>query len=306
MTTIADTAPAERSPVPYGSGGALLISEGESLATLSRPALLGPLSRAGFVVLRGYGADLDTFSSLVQRMSVRVTLDPARAFHGKVAQKVDAGHDAVGLHCENGNTPFVPHLCWFYCEKAARLGSETTVCDGYAVWAALSATTRARFLAQPIQYRRDIGEAAWKAFLYHSLDGRKPHEQLSFVDLLGLLDGHPGAEVELRGDGSIRYTYQVPAAHPTLFDTRLAFANSLLGPSYNYQRPRITFADGSDIPQAVLAEVAEVSAAHTQDIAWQDGEVVLIDNTRVMHGRRAIRDPERTIYNALSFISIRP
>ena len=30
-----------------------------------------------------------------------------------------------------------------------------------------------------------------------------------------------------------------------------------------------------------------------------DGEL-LIDNTRVMHGRRAIVDPARTIYNALS------
>ena len=31
------------------------------------------------------------------------------------------------------------------------------------------------------------------------------------------------------------------------------------------------------------------------------GDIVLIDNTRVMHGRRAITDPERTILNAQSY-----
>lgn len=40
----------------------------------------------------------------------------------------------------------------------------------------------------------------------------------------------------------------------------------------------------------------------TENIEWQDGDVVLVDNTRAMHGRRSITDTRRTIYNAQSYL----
>jgi alpha-ketoglutarate-dependent taurine dioxygenase len=287
----------------YGQGnGLLLTAAGLPLEALDKAEVLGLLKEAGFLVLRGFTANLETFSGFVQRLSIRVTLDPARQFHGKVAQKVDAGYDAIGLHCENGNTPFLPHLCWFFCEKAAKAGSQTTVCDGYSVWDALSASSRERFQAQPIQYTRNIEAMKWKAFTAHALQGRKPIEQIEFKDLVSLLDTQQDATAELKPDGSIYYVFRVQAAHRTLFGERLALANSILGPSYNYEKPKITFADGSPLSEQLLAELAQVTEAHTENIEWRNGEVVLIDNTRVMHGRRAITDPERTIYNALSYI----
>ncbi len=281
----------------------LIHGDGRAVDSLEKEEVLALLAKAGFIVFRGFSADLSSFSRFVQRLSVRVTLDPARQFHGgKVAQKVDAGYDAIGLHCENGNNPFQPHLCWFFCEKAATEGSQTTVCDGNLVWDALSASTRERFLAQPIQYSRHVEAAKWKFFVFHSLQGRKPLEQIEYSDLAAIYEGHQGASAELKPDGAIHYTYQVPAAHPTQFSDRIAFANSMLGPSYNYEKPKITFADDSPIPEPILKEIAEVSERLTENIEWQNGEVVLIDNTRVMHGRRAIKDPQRTIYNALSFL----
>ncbi len=287
----------------YGNGNGVLVeTEGLPLETLEREFVLSLLRESGFIVFRGFRTDLDAFSGLVQRLSTRVTLDPARRFHGSVAQKVDAGFDAIGLHCENGNSPFLPDLCWFFCEKAAREGSQTTVCDGYRVWDALSQSTRERFLAQPIQYSRHVEAAKWKGFVFHSLKGRKPLEEIGMADLLGLLENQENASAALKPDGSIHYTFQVPAAHQTLFSQRRAFANSILGPSFNYERPRITFADGSPFSKAIMAELSQVTEALTENIEWQDGGVVLIDNTRVMHGRRAIKDPHRTIYNALSYI----
>jgi len=281
----------------------LLQGDGRSLDSVEKAELLAVLAQAGFLILRGFSADLGSFSTLVQRVSLRVSLDPARQFHGgKVAQKVDAGYDAIGLHCENGNNPFLPHLCWFFCEKAAKEGSQTTVCDGFPVWDALAPATRERFLAQPIQYSRNVEAVKWKTFVFHSLQGRKPLEQIEYNDLAAIYEGRQGASAELKPDGSIHYVYQVPAAHPTQFSERLAFANSILGPSYNYEKPKITFADGTPFSEQLVAEISEVTERFTEDIEWQAGDVVLIDNTRVMHGRRAIKDPQRTIYNALSFL----
>jgi alpha-ketoglutarate-dependent taurine dioxygenase len=272
------------------------------LAGVDRRRLLSLLAAEGVLLLRGFEVSPEGFAQLVRRVSSRVTLDPAREFRGDVAQKVDAGHAAVGLHCENGNTPFQPDLCWFHCERAADRGSQTTVCDGYAVWDALSAGARAAFSRQPIRYLRRVEAQRWRRFVSHARGGQPAPEQVTVADLRALAAGRADLHIEPNADGSIVYSFVTGAVHPTLFGSRPAFANSILGPSYNYEAPVISFADGTPLSADLLAEVRQVTERLTEDIDWQDGDVVLIDNTRVMHGRRRIEDPRRSIFNALSFI----
>ncbi|MDH6579064.1 AMP-binding protein [Kitasatospora sp. MAP5-34] len=291
---------------PYGSGSGRLVLAApgqDSLGELAPEYVTRLLAEAGFLVLRGFRPDLEAFSLFVKNHSDRVTLDPARSFHGgDVAQKVDAGTDAVGLHLENGNSPFRPDLTWFLCEKAAASGSQTTVCDGYRVWDAVGEEARTAFAAQDIQYSRRVEEPKWRAFAFHRLGGVKPLDEITLDDFTGLVEDPESTVVEPLPDGSVTYAYRTPAAHRTLFGDRLSWANSIFGPSYNYEKPVITFADGSELPAALLAELERVTAQVTEDVEWQDGDVVLIDNTRVMHGRRAIEDPDRTIYNAQSYL----
>ncbi|MFI7576097.1 TauD/TfdA family dioxygenase [Micromonospora sp. NPDC049497] len=290
----------------YGAGNGLLCTAPATAALTDLDPLVTVrlLRESGFIVFRGFRADLELFSALVHAVSGRITLDPAREFHGgDVAQKVDAGTDAIGLHIENGNSPFAPDLTWFFCEKAAAEGSETTVCDGYRVWDEFSEETRAQFTAQDIAYSRRVEEDRWKAFVRHQLGDAKPADEITVDDMRGLATGPGKTLIEPLDGGAIRYEFQVPAAHATLFGSRLAFANSILGPSYNYEKPRITFADGTEFAAELMRETEERTAALTEDLAWQDGDVALIDNTRVMHGRRRILDPARTIYNAQSYLS---
>lgn len=68
------------------------------------------LKQSGVIVLRGCFNKIEDFGSFVKRHSSRLTLDPGRTFSGGVAQLVDAGTSAVGLHCENGNAPIWPDL----------------------------------------------------------------------------------------------------------------------------------------------------------------------------------------------------
>ncbi len=89
----------------------------------------------------------------------------------------------------------------------------------------------------------------------------------------------------------MRYSFTTPAAGTTVFGPRPSFANSILGPSFNYEKPTITFADGTALSPQLLAEVEEVTARLTENLDWQDGDAAVIDNTRVMHGRRAVTDP---------------
>jgi alpha-ketoglutarate-dependent taurine dioxygenase len=289
---------------PYGTGSGLLVEpvDGGSLADVDPSALRALLKEAGFLLLRGFASDMASFTALVQATSTSTTLDPARDFYSEVAQKVDAGFAEVGLHTENGNSPFRAHVAWFFCEKAASSGSQTTVCDGYRVWDALSPAAREAFAAQDIVYSRYVAEAQWRAMAHHLLGRTKPAEEIAVEELLALASQLDGTEIVPQEDGGVRYSFRTPAAGPTVFGERRSFANSILGPSFNYEKPTITFADGTPLSADLLAEVEEVTARLTENLDWQHGDAAVIDNTRVMHGRRAITDPDRTIYNALSYI----
>jgi alpha-ketoglutarate-dependent taurine dioxygenase len=298
MTTMPITA--ARAPLGQGTGLLITRSAAEGTLTDLAPSLIGLLADAGHLLLRGFGPSLDEFNALVERCSARITLDPAREFHGNVAQKVDSGHGAIGLHIENGATPYSPDLLWFHCVVAAAEGSETTVCDGRRVWARLDSATRRLFLDTPVVFARTVGEAQWRQFTAFSLgDGLGPAE-VSVDDLRRLVAASDTVITE-HADGSIHYAFTTYAAHRTRWSEQTAWANSIFGPSHNYEAPDIRFADGSAIPASVLDRLATVTESVTENIAWRDGDVVLIDNSRVMHGRRAILDPRRTIVNAQSF-----
>ncbi|WP_407841996.1 TauD/TfdA family dioxygenase (plasmid) [Streptomyces sp. DSM 116496] len=305
ITTAATTTAAAVRTTPYGTGTGLLVEpvEGGNLADIDPKVLRGLLAEAGFLLLRGFtGSDMAGFTALVQSTSTSTTIDPARDFYSEVAQKVDAGFDEVGLHTENGNSPFRSHLAWFFCEKAASSGSQTTVCDGYRVWDAFSPAAREAFAAQDIVYSRYVAEAQWRAMAHHLLGGTTPAEEIDVAELIALGDRTPGTKIVAQEDGGVRYSFRTPAAGRTVFAERPSFANSILGPSFNYEKPKITFADGTELSAELLAEVEAVTARLTENLDWQDGDAALIDNTRVMHGRRAITDPNRTIFNALSYI----
>jgi alpha-ketoglutarate-dependent taurine dioxygenase len=287
-----------------------IVDDGSGLEAITHDMLAQQLKTSGFTVLRHFDVDLHAFSAFVKKHSKRLSLDPARVFHdaqGKpVAQKVDAGIDAVGLHCENGNSPFWPDVCWFYCETAARQGSQTTVCDGVGVFNELSAGTRQRLLAHDIVYSRRVPGHLWKTYVQHgSGDGEASGDtEALFHKLLSLINEAGSAEVTLHEDESIAYRFRTPAVlrHSAFNPSFQAFANSIFGPSYNYERPSITFDDGTALDDALLDELRRICDKHTRNIDWETNDIVVIDNRRVMHGRRAIEDTCRTIYNALSYV----
>lgn len=51
----------------------------------------------------------------------------------------------------------------------------------------------------------------------------------------------------------------------------------------------------------MIERLTQLCETYTQDVAWQDGDVLVIDNKRIMHGRREILVPlnERKLYIAM-------
>jgi hypothetical protein len=134
------------------------------------------------------------------------------------------------------------------------------------------------------------------------LNQKVSRQDIKLKDLEDLMSGSDSAQVSAIDDGAIFYSCTVGAARTSTLNENLAFANSILGPSYNYESPNICFESGAEIPGEVLNEIVEVTERCTANIDWCDGDIVVIDNKRVMHGRREIEDTDRKIFNALSYL----
>jgi hypothetical protein len=50
------------------------------------------------------------------------------------------------------------------------------------------------------------------------------------------------------------------------------------------------------IGQDEIEELRGLAETCTHEINWQDGDIAVLDNTRVMHGRRAIVDTNRQLF----------
>lgn len=269
---------------------------------LDSASLQARLKRHGVLLLRGFSGDGQDFSELIQRCSRRVTLDPARRHTAANAQLVDAGTDAIGLHLENGNAPLLPDVIGFYCELAASAGSQTTICDGEAALSALPAEAVAAFEGKRIAFERRVPEHTWKSYAIKELDLADDPAAVGREHLARMQAVSPGTRLTLLDDGALHYRFETEAIHPTRFSSAQAFANSLLGPSNGHEPPLIEFADGTPIPDPLWAAITTATESVTHEVEWQSGDVVIIDNTRYMHGRRAILDARRIIHNAQSYL----
>ena len=97
---------------------------------------------------------------------------------------------------------------------------------------------------------RSLPEHLWKGYCFAESVKKVAMDELTFEDLLDLTKDVSGQEFVLNEDQSVHSSYSVEAVKPSLFSKTMSFANSLLGPSYNYEPPMITFEGGFTMSNA--------------------------------------------------------
>nr|WP_312822710.1 TauD/TfdA family dioxygenase [Acinetobacter oleivorans] len=243
----------------------------------------------GYVLIRNEGFDVNKFSQLMTSLCQRLTYDPARENVTQQSQKVDSGTQAIGLHIENGTTPLPPDIIAFFSEVSATKGSQTTICDGYVIWENLSETLKEKF-SQPMTISRYLPKNIWQKYVANAF-GIKDPVTVTWDDLKRFIELIPGQSITPAENEGVQYHLQMNMIRNDNLSGKPAFANAVLGPSYNYEAPRYCFADGELISDQLRSELAELCEQHTHEVAWQDGDVLIIDNKRFMHGRREILVP---------------
>ncbi|MRU14753.1 TauD/TfdA family dioxygenase [Roseovarius sp. A21] len=253
------------------------------------------LDKDGWTLLRGFRPDMAGFSALTTALCNKITFDPAREYGDANTQKVDAGTGPIGLHTENGNTPVCPDIVAFFSPVAAFEGSQTTVCDGRAVFEAMDDETKARW-QQPMVVERYLPEELWKRYLANEHPAISRPEEVTEQHVEEFRAAIPNQEFDMLEDGGINYRLTVSPVRGSALSGGQGFANAVLGPSHNYAPPRYRFAEGEEIEQDEIEALRDLAETCTHEINWQDGDIAVLDNTRVMHGRRAIVDNNRQLF----------
>jgi hypothetical protein len=296
---------------------AIIEGQGDLAAFLcdNKPAVDAALDDAGTLLFRGfdvpdahafdaaiggYGEDGFTYEESLSN-AVRVNVTP-RVFTANEAPRETEIH----LHHEMAQTPLYPSKLFFFCEIAPGEGGATPVCRSDWLLEQMEASDPAlvaRFAEHGVRYTNvmpgadDPGSGqgrSWRSTLgVRGGAGTREEAEAKLSEL--------GYTWEWQDDDSLRATTPTLPAIRTLPNGRRTFFNQLIAAfrgwsdSRNEAHKSVTFGDGSPITGADMAKTIALSQELTRDLAWQAGDVALLDNFLVMHGRRPFAGKRRVL-----------
>lgn len=211
--------------------------------------------------------------------------------------------EVIPFHNEAAHRRSWPARQAFACLAPAASGGETPIADGRRVWRALPADLADRLARRGLRYTRrfvpglDVG---WADFF--GSDDRASVEILcrdADIDLAWTAGGAVAswsapAVRPHAATGEVLPFHQILTHHPATLPARLRAALAGETP------PRdVGFGDGSPIPEEDVTRLAAVYQAAAVSFAWQPGDLLVIDNHRVAHGRNCFTGP-RSLLVALS------
>jgi alpha-ketoglutarate-dependent taurine dioxygenase len=216
----------------------------------------------------------------------------------------------ISLHNELSYAPNPPRRLFFHCQLPAASGGATPLADCRAFLRELAPEIRERFSRRGVRYVQNLHggvglgrswQATFETESRAEVEARLAQEEAEFV---------------WKPDGALRTTRRRPATarhpvtgeevwfnqaeqwHPSSLDrkTRRALAALLQPEDYPHDA---SFGDGSPFDDAELAAIRTALRAAAVSFPWQAGDVLVLDNHLVAHGR----DPytgERSIRVAMA------
>ncbi|MET9666782.1 TauD/TfdA family dioxygenase [Streptomyces sp. NPDC006475] len=209
----------------------------------------------------------------------------------------------IPQHNEMAYARMWPKHLWFYCETAAAEGGATPLADSRRIAARIDPAVVRSFAERGVRYVRNYGtgfDLTWQQAF--ETDSREEVEALCRTQ---------GIEFTWHGTDRLR-TSQVCQAvieHPQTraqlwFNQAHLFHTSALAPEVCAELlegdpsdiPRqVYYGDGEPIADSVLDEVRAAYISETVRELWQSGDVLLIDNMLVSHGRDPYVGPRRVL-----------
>jgi alpha-ketoglutarate-dependent taurine dioxygenase len=214
----------------------------------------------------------------------------------------------ISLHNELSYSHRWPRHLFFCCITAAPQGGETMLADGRELLRRLPREIVEEFTRRRVKYLRNL----------HGGDGMGPSWQDTFEtsDRAAVAAFCNGAEMEheWRADGGLRVTQTRPAviSHPQTGEAVWFNQADQFHPSTHPEEVReallavygddpqelpqhVLFGDGGEMDRASLDQIRAATLAIMVPVAWRAGDLLVIDNVLVSHGRMPFQGARRIL-----------
>lgn len=281
-----------------------------------RVRLFETLSDSGTVLFRGFPLsgpeDFDAFIDAFGESGFTYKESLSNAVRVNLTERVFTANEAppevgIYLHHEMAQTPLYPSKLYFFCEIAADDGGETPVCRSDVLLDRMK-----ELEPEFVQACRD--KLVKYSLVMPSVDDPESGQGRGWQSTLGV---ETRAEAEARleklgyswkwlEDGSLRTTTPALPAIREADNGREAFFNQLIAAFLGWADishtgvHKIAFGDGTPIPADVMQRVCDLAEDLIVDLPWQAGDVALVDNYQVMHGRRSFVGKRRVLAALIS------
>jgi alpha-ketoglutarate-dependent taurine dioxygenase len=279
-------------------------------AAAHRDLLERELQRHGGILFRGFDLrepeDLEAVIRAVSNESLeyRERSSPRHAVKGNIYTSTDyPPSQPIFLHNENSYQKEWPLKIFFFCRQAPDKGGETPIADVRKVLARISPEIRDRFASRKWMYVRNFGDGlglTWQnVFQTEDKEAIERHCR------------ERGIETEWAGDHlRTRAVRQAVARHPKTgepvwFNHATFFHVSTLEPEVRFalldefddgELPANTYyGDGSPIEPEVLDHLRAAYTAETVSFPWRQGDLLMLDNMLVAHGRAPYSGPRQIL-----------
>jgi alpha-ketoglutarate-dependent taurine dioxygenase len=268
------------------------------------------LLRSGAILFRGFSLfTVEAFEELMKILtgelleySYRST--PRTQVSGRIYTSTEyPAHQTIPLHNEMSYTRQWPMRLGFFCVEPAEEGGATPIADSRHVFDSIDPAIRERFSREQVRYVRNYGDALdlpWQDVF--QTEDRTEVEQFC---------REAGIEFEWKGDDELRTSQvcQAVAKHPRTGESvwfnqahlfhvsslQSEIRESLMAATEDDPPRNAYYGDGTVIADNDLDQIRAAYDGAAVSFAWQKGDVLLVDNMLVAHGRAPYRGPRKIV-----------
>ncbi|MEJ2177792.1 MAG: TauD/TfdA family dioxygenase, partial [Gammaproteobacteria bacterium] len=215
--------------------------------------------------------------------------------HGKIYTSTEYSPAfRIRLHNECAFANTWPAQICFFCIAAPASGGETPIADSRRVLRRISQTTLNRLNQHGVRYVRNFGYGSSRTWeKTFGTSDKETVEEICRADgvtcewldqpRLRTCSVRPPIVMHPVTDEAVWFNH-INSSHISSLEPELR--DALLKEFKKEQLPRnCYYGDGSDIEQSVLQEIQEAYDAETVAFTWQKGDLLMLDNMLVAHGR---------------------
>ncbi len=284
------TAQIEVKPLAKEFGKIIINPDNVGILDLDRELIIDLFKKHGVLLFRGFQNDFDRFVEFSNSLSTDF-IDYSGGYYKRqeingnpTVLTVNALQTEIKLHGEMYYQKHHPAMIWFYCNQPPVKDGQTIVGDGKQIYNNLPDSLKNLFQEKKLKYPAKLSKETWQE-KYKTDD----------IEIVKEICADNDIQITINEDLSINRVYTCSALNKSQYDNDPIFIGSLLAAKF-INPDLVRFDDDSEITEEIVSDLNAIADRITVEIDWQKGDILMIDNERIMHGRRAFSDNQRDIY----------